>query len=65
MKRKYYIMTNEEYDYLMKKDLFAMRSCWNCNTAHDHLKNANYLIFCFCCGILYYKGKEVRFKEEK
>jgi len=32
------------------------RSCWDCNEAHEHLKNADYPIQCFECGHIYYKG---------
>jgi hypothetical protein len=28
----------------------AMRSCWECNTAHEHLKEVNFLHTCFECG---------------
>lgn len=35
-----------------------MRSCWKCNSAHKHLKKVDYIIYCFECGNLYYKGKE-------
>lgn len=35
----------------------AMRSCWYCNGAHEHLKNADYPIICAMgCGIWYLKG---------
>lgn len=28
----------------------AMRSCWECNGAHEHLKKVNFLHVCFSCG---------------
>lgn len=34
-----------------------MRSCWECNSAHERLKKVDYIIFCFECGRLWYKGK--------
>ena len=34
----------------------AMRSCWNCNPSHEHLKNAEYPFVCFECGNWFYKG---------
>ncbi len=45
----------------LKKDPtdFAMRSCWNCNEAHEHLKEARYIIQCFACGHVFYKGQQV------
>lgn len=50
-------MTKEEFD---KRALeVMMRSCWNCNSAHKHLKKADYIIWCFECGKLYLKGKEI------
>jgi hypothetical protein len=35
------------------------RSCWNCNSAHEHLKKAEYPIECFDCGHIYYKGVDL------
>lgn len=32
------------------------RSCWNCNQAHEHLKQADYPIECFECGHIYFRG---------
>ncbi|MHA1381651.1 MAG: hypothetical protein ACTSRG_25055 [Candidatus Helarchaeota archaeon] len=28
----------------------VLRSCWLCNSAHEHLKNVNVLHACFSCG---------------
>jgi hypothetical protein len=28
----------------------ALRSCWECNTGHEHLKKVNFLHVCFGCG---------------
>ena len=28
----------------------AMRSCWECNSAHERLKTVNFLHVCFDCG---------------
>jgi hypothetical protein len=39
-----------------KLDQRAMRSCWNCNPAHEHLKEAEYPFVCFECGNWFYKG---------
>lgn len=52
----------QEARTLMKEspDNLAMRSCWNCNPAHDHLKKAEYVIICaFGCGHYYYKGVDI------
>lgn len=35
----------------------SMRSCWYCNSAHEHLKNVGHPILCLWgCGITYIKG---------
>jgi hypothetical protein len=31
----------------------ALRSCWECNPAHEHLKRVNWLHCCFSCGRLW------------
>ena len=38
---------------------YAMRSCWKCNSALEHLKKAEYVIMCFGCGHWFYKGKDL------
>jgi hypothetical protein len=37
------------------------RSCWNCNASHDYLKmeGCNFVIYCFVCGRIYHKGREI------
>lgn len=38
----------------------VMRSCWRCNGAHEHLKNADYVVYCVLgCGRFYWKGIEI------
>lgn len=44
---------------------FGMRSCWNCNGAHEHLKGAEYVFTCFECGHWYYKGFDITEKDEQ
>lgn len=44
---------------LRDKGKYAFRSCWNCNGAHEHLKNAEGLINCFVCGHWFYKGEDL------
>jgi hypothetical protein len=34
----------------------CMRSCWNCNGAHEHLKERPLVFTCFACGIKYVSG---------
>lgn len=53
-------MTEKEYIARTKKGEPIMRSCWKCNSAHTHLKTADYLIWCFLCGKVYYKGKQIK-----
>ena len=36
--------------YRIESDEPAMRSCWECNPAHEHLKTVNCLHVCFECG---------------
>lgn len=52
----------KEAEELLKDDPNALvfRSCWNCNPAHEHLKQAqNIVINCFQCGNFYYKGENM------
>ena len=52
-----HIMTNiEKAKELGKKKEFSMRSCWECNPAHEHLKNVGGLFTCFECGRWYMNG---------
>lgn len=34
----------------MEKGEPLLRSCWECNSAHEHLKKVNRLHYCFSCG---------------
>jgi hypothetical protein len=37
-----------------------MRSCWECNGAHDHLRRSEFVVFCLWgCGRYWWKGVEV------
>ena len=58
-------MTVKEYRERCKANEPVMRSCWNCNPAHRHLKKVDYILWCFECGKLYYKGKELVIEKEK
>ena len=49
----------EEYINKHGEDGFSMRSCWKCNKAHEGLKKADYVISCFVCGQVYYKGVNI------
>ncbi len=41
-------------------DAVTMRSCWNCNAAHEHLRSAeNCVIWCFDCGHYFFKGVDI------
>ena len=35
------------------------RSCWNCDSAHEHLKKADFPIQCFDCGEIFFKGVKI------
>jgi uncharacterized protein with PIN domain len=39
--------------------IWHFRSCWNCNGAHEHLKNADYIVVCFNCDSMYWKGVQL------
>jgi hypothetical protein len=41
-----------------------MRSCWECNSAHERLKNVDYVIGCVECGRIYYHGVEVKIEKK-
>lgn len=57
-------MTFKEYQQHCKNDNVCFRSCWKCNSAHERLKKVDYIILCFECGKLYYKGKEIKIEKE-
>lgn len=38
---------------------YAFRSCWDCNAAHEYLKEVDYLIECFGCGRYLFKGVDI------
>lgn len=42
----------------MKPGTYGIRSCWECNPAHEHLKQAEYIVACPWCGKAYLKGVE-------
>lgn len=44
---------------------FPNRSCWHCNIAHEHLKDADYPIQCFACGHVYFKGVQLTETDEE
>jgi hypothetical protein len=38
----------------------VMRSCWNCNSAHERLKLVeDAVIFCFDCGNYFFNGVDI------
>jgi len=47
---------------------YAMRSCWNCNSAHTHFLedlNDGFLFVCFSeCGRWYYQGIDITIDDE-
>ena len=50
-------MTNYEKALELKElDNFLVRTCWNCNGAHKHLKHVSGLFHCFDCGKWYMNG---------
>ena len=58
-------MTLKDIENKFKKEI-VFRSCWNCNSAHKHLKKEkDFIIYCFECGNLYLDGKKIKIEEEK
>ena len=53
--------SNEELDIILHTKGFQYRTCWECNKAHKHLKNADEIIVCLWCGNAYYKGEKIKF----
>jgi len=51
----------EAMELIKKKgfEAIALRSCWNCNSLHDHLKESECIIRCFVCGNVFFKGVDV------
>jgi len=43
---------------------YSMRSCWECNGAHEGLKEKEHPICCFGCGKWFYKGIDITENEE-
>ena len=40
----------------------AVRSCWNCNESHEHMKGwDDVILWCFECDGRYHAGEEVWF----
>ena len=35
----------------------AFRSCWECNPAHEHLRDTDFLHLCFSCGRYWIHGR--------
>lgn len=48
-------------DEILKKDPlnFTLRSCWDCNRAHEYLKDCPIPLKCFLCGKCYFKGVDI------
>ncbi len=41
-------------------DAIQLRSCWDCNPAHEHLRRVeSSVISCFDCGRYLFKGEDV------
>ena len=38
----------------------VLRSCWNCNSSHEYLKEYNDIVICcFECGHYFFKGVDI------
>ena len=58
-KEKVIEITRGEAKKWLSQNTPAMRSCWNCNPAHEGLKNATYVINCFECGHWFFNGSDI------
>jgi hypothetical protein len=50
-----------------KGECVAMRSCWNCNAAHEYFKRGkwgDWVLWCFECGKFYFKRKDITIHKE-
>ena len=57
-KAQFNAMTQDEAQRLagaLEGSLPVLRSCWHCNSAHEHLRDTEHLL-CFVCGIRYLHG---------
>lgn len=43
----------------------AMRSCWECNGAHERIKDTNFLHICFNCGKFWILGRYFDFNSDE
>lgn len=57
------IFKNLAIDYLDAGNDPVLRSCWNCNPSHEHLKNVDYVIYCFACNNYFFKGHLIPVEE--
>lgn len=47
---------NGKFKFESEHNELHMRSCWECNSAHDHLRESSYFHWCFECGKLWCLG---------
>jgi len=51
-------MKYKEFDtYIRDEGEPALRSCWECNSAHEHLKDTPFLHSCFICDRMWIHGR--------
>jgi hypothetical protein len=45
----------------IEADNYMLRSCWDCNPAHEHLRAATHeaVLNCFGCGRFWFRGVDV------
>lgn len=50
-----------------KGQAMTTRSCWECNGAHEYLKDMGeeMVLMCFACGNYYYKGVKITEEEHE
>lgn len=48
-----------------KPEALALRSCWNCNPAHEYMKQTtDFVISCPWCGSYFFQGVDITDYEE-
>ncbi len=43
----------------IEKNEWSLRSCWNCNSGHEYMKEWDDPISCFQCGHWYFMGADI------
>jgi len=47
------------FDEYVQRSSIVLRSCWNRNPSHEHLKTGKFAMLCFACGRHFFQGVDV------